>query len=69
MGYATSKRFPDALAGAALLGSQGSVLLLADQDTQGNLAFAKAHASEIQYGYVFGGELAFSERLFSRLPE
>ena len=50
------------------MGSQGSVLLLADQDTQGNLAFAKAHASEIQYGYVFGGELAFSKECFDQLP-
>ena len=69
MAFATSQNFPDALAGAALCGKNGSVLLLCDDKAQGNLSFAEQHASEIETGYVFGGELAFSERLFSRLPE
>ena len=69
MGYATSFKFPDALAGAALLGKRRSVLLLADQATQGNLSFAKAHASEIEYGYVFGGASAFSDECYSKLPK
>ena len=67
MGYATSLRFPDALAGAALLGNQGSVLLLADQATQGNLSFSTSHTSEMTHGYVFGGSSAFSDECFARL--
>ena len=67
MGYATSLRFPDALAGAALLGKQGSVLLLADQATQGNLSFSTSHTSEMTHGYVFGGSSAFSDECFARL--
>ena len=69
MGYATSQRFPDALAGAALLGRNGSVLLLADQATQGNLQFARDHAPEITHGYVFGGEGAFSKACYDQLPK
>ena len=67
MGYATSLRFPDALAGAALLGNQGSVLLLADQATQGNLSFSTSHTSEMTHGFVFGGSRAFSDECFARL--
>ena len=68
MGYATSQKFPDALAGAALLGKKGSVLLLADQKAQGNLQFAKDHADEITRGYVFGGTGAFSQHCYDQLP-
>ena len=69
MGYATSQKFPDALAGAALIGRGGGVLLLADQAAQGNLQFAKDHASEITHGYVFGGEGAFSKACYDQLPK
>lgn len=69
MGYATSQNFPDALAGAALVGRNGSVLLLADQKAQGNLAFANEHANEITYGYIFGGESSFSQECYDQLPQ
>ena len=69
MAFATSQNFPDALAGAALCGRNGSVLLLCDDRAQDNLSFANDHASGIETGYVFGGNLAFSEDLFDRLPE
>lgn len=68
MAYATSQNYPDALAGAALCGWNRSVLLLCDDKAQANLSFATAHASEVDLGYVFGGEMAFSKGLFDRLP-
>ncbi len=68
MAFATSQNFPDALAGAALCGRNGSVLLLCDDKAQANLSFATDHASQIECGYVFGGEMAFSKGLFDRLP-
>ena len=68
MAFATSQNFPDALAGAALCGKNGSVLLLCDDKAPANLSFATDHASEIETGYVFGGELAFSKALFDSLP-
>jgi lactocepin len=68
MAFATSQNFPDALAGAALCGKNGSVLLLCDDKAQANLSFATDHASQIECGYVFGGEMAFSKGLFDRLP-
>jgi lactocepin len=68
MAFATSQNFPDALAGAALCGKNGSVLLLCDDAAKANLSFATDHAPEIETGYVFGGELAFSKGLFESLP-
>ena len=68
MAFATSQNFPDALAGAALCGRNGSVLLLCDDKAPGNLSFATDHASGIQTGYVFGGNLAFSDKLMESLP-
>lgn len=69
MAYATSQNFPDALAGAAFCGKRKSVLLLCDDKAAENLGFATEHASGIRTGYVFGGDLAFSEDLFDKLPE
>lgn len=69
MGYATSQKFPDALAGAALIGRGGGVLLLADQAAQGNLQFAQEHKDEIAHGYVFGGPGAFSDSCYGQLPK
>ena len=68
MAFATSQNFPDALAGAALCGRNNSVLLLCDDKAKGNLSFATDHASQIECGYVFGGEYAFSKGLFDSLP-
>jgi putative cell wall-binding protein len=69
MAFATSQNFPDALAGAAFCGKRKSVLLLCDDKAADNLGFATEHASGIRTGYVFGGDLAFSEDLFDKLPE
>ena len=69
MAYATSQNYPDALAGAALSGKNGSVLLLCDSEAQYNLSFSNDHKSDISQGYVYGGELAFSASLFEKLPK
>ncbi len=68
MAFATSQNFPDALAGAALCGKNGSVLLLADDKAQTNIEFARLHVAEIGTGYVFGGAYAFSDGLLASLP-
>ena len=68
MAFATSQNFPDALAGAALCGKNGSVLLLADDKAQINIEFAHLHVAEIGTGYVFGGAYAFSDGLLASLP-
>ncbi len=58
MGIATSQNYPDALAGAALCGYNGSVLLLADDKAIANAFFPADYASYIKRGYVFGGTYA-----------
>ncbi len=56
-GIATGKNFPDALAGGALCGARGSVLLLAhmDGDTQA-VDLLAAHKDEVSRVYYLGGE-------------
>ena len=56
---ATGANFPDALAGAALCGRSGSVLLLSLDADYGTVALRDVlapHASEVYQGYVLGGE-------------
>ena len=71
-GVATGENFPDALAGACLCGSKGSVMVL----TNGKKAVASSgitsvlaqHVGEIENGYIFGGEGAVSADLVNQLP-
>ena len=68
MAYATSRNYPDALAGAALVGKGGSVLLLADESNKSNISFAQQRRSGISHGFVFGGTSAFSDACYKKLP-
>ena len=64
---ATGANFPDALAGAALCGSRGSVMLLAAEIDGGRAALDDVlgtNANAVERGYVFGGESAVSKGLF-----
>ncbi len=57
-GIATGKNFPDALAGGALCGSRGSVVLLADADSISGIQMINllaAHKDEISRVYYLGG--------------
>ena len=67
MGVATSQNFPDALAGAAMCGKNGSVLVLADDKAGLNATFPKAYKTKINQGYVFGGELAVGKKTLTTL--
>ncbi len=58
MGVATSKNYPDALAGAALCGYNNAILVLADDDAITNATFPRNYRSSIKTGYVFGGKFA-----------
>ena len=61
---ATGANFPDALAGAALCGRNGSVLLLSLDAGHGKVALRdvlEPHAAEVYQGYVLGGEGAVPE--------
>ncbi len=67
MGVATSQNFPDALAGAAMCGKNGSVLVLADDKAGLNATFPKAYKTKINQGYVFGGEFAVGKKTLTTL--
>ena len=67
MGVATSKNYPDALAGAAFCGHNKSVLVLADDDTTMNTSFAEKFGCKINKGYVFGGEAAVGKKTLELL--
>lgn len=59
MGVATTGGYWDALAGAALCGKGGSVLVLVNGPSAHSISgFVKAHAKEIKDGYIFGGAAA-----------
>jgi lactocepin len=61
MGVATQNGYWDALAGAALCGKKGSVLVLVDKEDSASIkGFAGKHSDYITTGYIFGGELAIS---------
>ena len=69
---ATGLKDADALAGAALAGRSGSVLLLADDEGAGGeaapaLDFLSEHAAEVHEGYILGGKNAISEALADRI--
>lgn len=68
MGVATGLAYADALAGAALCGSKGSVLLLADgKNSKVAVDFAKANKGSVSQGYVFGGKFAVPEDVLNKL--
>ena len=81
MGFATAQKANDELAGAALLGKRGSVLLLANNYTgedaienydrlsdYGNLSFVDDNLLHMSHGYVFGGTAALSNDFMAYLP-
>lgn len=53
---ASGTNFPDALAGAVLAGRKGSVLLFADELESPSLAVLHANASQVNTGFLLGGE-------------
>ena len=62
MGLATSGGYWDALAGAALCGKNGSVLLLVDGPSAHSItSFVSSNRNQIKSFYVFGGKAAISE--------
>ena len=62
VGLATTNGYWDALAGAALCGKNGSVLVLADSPNAHSIVgFVKSRAAEIASLYVFGGTVAVSD--------
>ncbi len=67
MGVATGRGYQDALAGAALLGSKNSILILADDGNSNNVAKVIApHKAALQENcYVFGGTGAVSETVYA----
>jgi putative cell wall-binding protein len=70
LGTATGMNFPDALAGGALCGKIGSVLLLAADGADGSYginAIVKANHEEIGTGYLFGGTSALPSTLATKL--
>ena len=67
MGVATSKNYPDALCGAAYVGANRSVLLLADDAALYNASFPKGYGSSFESGYVFGGESAVGMKTWNAL--
>ena len=69
IGVATSQNFPDALAGAALCGHNGSVLVLADDKALYNTEFVALHKDEINTIYIFGGKFAVGENTANLLEE
>ena len=70
MALATGTNFPDALAGAALCGSNRSVLVLAaDDDTTTIDNVVKANADSVSAPYVLGGTGAVSESLAAKFAE
>ena len=69
MGVATSQNYPDALAGAALCGYNGAVLVLADDKAMLNASFPAKYKSAIRRGYVFGGLSAVGQKTYDKLVE
>lgn len=66
---ATGKDFPDALAGAALAGSKGSVLLLASDEKSATVPFLTGVKSQVAGGYFLGGESAVSKSLATHIEQ
>ena len=77
MGVATGASFPDALGAVSLLGKNGSVLLLAADNSAKNTEATQASIDELikpfvkdmQKGYIFGGTGTVSEQIEEWLNE
>ncbi len=71
MGVATGRGYQDALAGAALCGAKGSVIILADDGNSNNVAkVVGSNKSALQEScYVFGGEKAVSKAVYSAIEK
>ena len=66
---ATGRNFPDALAGAALCGVTGQVLVLTDEADDVTVELLREHASQVEETYVLGGTSAVSEGLAREVAE
>ena len=72
VGIATGKNFPDALAGAAMMGRSGGVMLLVDgaKSTGFNIQYTVPNnKAAMRACYVFGGESAVSEATMEALEQ
>lgn len=63
----SGESFPDALAGAPLVGKRGGVLLLTRDGSTAATDAVASHASAISQGYVLGGEASVSAATLSAL--
>ena len=68
---ATGANFPDALAGAPLCGANNSVMLLVSpyKASLADLILTEKNASQVDHGYVLGGENAVTKETFEYLKE
>ena len=66
---ASGANFPDALAGAALAGSRGSVLLLADGKAAPTVEQLAGRKLDVESGYFYGGTLVVTEELADYIVE
>ena len=64
---ATGCAAPDAMVGAALAGSTGSVLLLADDATAPGVALLQASKKSIEQAYVLGGPQSVADAVLAAL--
>ena len=70
MGVACGTSYQDALVGAALLGKNNSVIILADDSNSSSInKFIKAQKANIGEAYVFGGKTAVSDKIMDALNE
>lgn len=74
MGIATGSNYADALAGSALCGAKGGVLLLVDSNDGGmnnvNSVIKDAIASgDARFGYIFGGDNAVSQDIETSIDQ
>ena len=65
MGVATTDGFWDALAGGPLLGRQGGVLVLANDNNVSNTVLPAANKAKITRAYIFGGEAALEPKVMN----
>ena len=68
LGVATTNGYWDALAGAALCGKKGSVLVLVNDENSSSIdGFVAANAKSELTAYVFGGPAAVSDEVLAKL--
>ena len=64
---ATGANYPDALAGAALQGQIGSILVLVNDESSSSLQALIDNAATIERGYVLGGKIVIPDSLVAHL--